>query len=300
MNRRLFREEALARPGRAEPLDVLLRVTAPHMWIVLAGLAVMLAGAIAWALLGQLDETVDADCALVLPGERHAVLSEATGTVEETLVDVGDAVQAGQPLARIRTPSLDRQLSIARAVLEDLEAQPDESGESATSSMLTAARAEVRQLEAMRATGQVLSSSVAGEVAMLDLVPGQAVEIGSQLALIRSGEGARAEAVAFVPQSAAQLIRTGHQATVVRLVAGGDALRAAVSDVSDRPITADDWLVNLGFSPPPRSHLVRLSLADQPSIRLADGEECRVRIVVRTHAPISLLGTAQPAGHGSV
>lgn len=254
MNRQLFRQEALARRGRAEPLDGLLRVTAPHMWVALAGLAVVLAGALAWALLDRVDETVDADCALVLPGDRHAVLAQATGVVEETLVDIGDTVRAGQPLARLRTPSLDRQL---------------------------------------------IRSPVTGEIAALDLVPGQAAETGSQVALVRRSDGTQFEAVAFVSLDAAQQVRTGHLATVVRSTSGGDALSAEVGDVSKRPVAAGGWLAGLGLSPSPRSHLVTLSLAAQPSIKLADGESCRVRIVVGTRAPIALLGAAQPAGHGA-
>lgn len=253
MNSRLFREEALARRGRPEPLDGLLRVTAPHMWVALAGLAILLIAAVIWAFLGRVDETIDADCAVVLPGDRYAVLSEATGTIEEALVDVGDVVRAGQPLARIRTPSLGRELDNTAA-------------------------------------GQVMSSWIAGEIAAHRLIPGRAVEIGSQIALVRAGGATPMEAVAFVPQEAARRIRAGQLATVMRVATSDQALSAVVSDISSRPAAADGWLADLGFSPPPRSQLVRLSLVDQPAVRPADGEGCRLRIVVRTHAPIGLLG----------
>lgn len=297
MKRQLFREEALTRQGRAEPLDVLLRVTAPHMWAVLAALAVALTATLAWALLGSMDETVDADCALVLPGERYAVLSEATGTVEEVLVEVGDTVQAGQPLARVRVPALERELHIARSVLDRLEAQSGASGDAAAAAAMASARAEVHELEAIRLSGQALTAAVAGEIASHRLIPGQAVQIGSQVALVRIGDDAVMEAVAFVPQPAASLLQPGHEATIVRSAAGGNALSAAVSDISDEPAAADDWLGSLGLSPTQRSSLVRLTLADRHTAGLADGELCRLRIVVGTHAPISLLGSTGSAGH---
>ena len=294
MNRQLFREEALARRGRAEPLDGLLRVTAPHMWVVLAGLAVMLAVALAWALFGSVDDTVDADCALILPGERYAVLSETAGTVEETLVNVGDTVRAGQPLARMRTPSLDLELRIARSVLDALETEVE-----ASNGLAAAARADVQRLTAASAAGQVVSSSVTGEIAALGLVPGQAIEVGSQIALVRFGDGSRPEAVAFVQQKAAQLIQAGQRATVVRMGANGDALGAVVASIADQPAMADAWLTDVGLASPPRSHFIRLSLTDLPTVKPADGEQCRIRIVVGSHAPIGFLGTAGPNGHGA-
>ena len=269
------------------------------MWVALAALVVVLAGAIAWALLDRVNETVNADCTLVLPGERYTVLADGAGAVEEILVDAGAVVGAGQPLARVRIPGLERQLAFARAVLAELEAQLDSSAEGSTSPTLAAARAEVRQLEATRETGQVVSSPVTGEVTSISLTPGQWVEGGSPIALIRVGEGTRLEAVAYVPRDDARLLQPGQRATIVRLTVGDDALNAAVSAVSDRPTAAEDWLVDLGLSALPRSHLVTLSLADTPSIELADGEGCQVRVVVGTHAPIRLLGAARLAGHGS-
>ena len=42
--RRLFREAAFARRGQTEPLDGLLRVTAPHEWVILVGPALVFVG----------------------------------------------------------------------------------------------------------------------------------------------------------------------------------------------------------------------------------------------------------------
>ena len=53
--KRLFREEAFARRGQTEPLDALLRVTAPHEWVLLAGLAAELVGSVLWGVLAALN-----------------------------------------------------------------------------------------------------------------------------------------------------------------------------------------------------------------------------------------------------
>ncbi|MCY3698358.1 MAG: hypothetical protein OXH46_01795 [Gemmatimonadetes bacterium] len=49
-----FRERAIAASASRQQLDRLLRVTAPHERIVLAAVALMLAGIGAWALFGPL------------------------------------------------------------------------------------------------------------------------------------------------------------------------------------------------------------------------------------------------------
>ncbi len=63
--RHLFREEALARRGRAEPVDGLLRITAPHEWLFLALLAAALLGVLAWTVFGTIERGHSADCLLV-------------------------------------------------------------------------------------------------------------------------------------------------------------------------------------------------------------------------------------------
>jgi membrane fusion protein, multidrug efflux system len=67
------------------------------------------------------------DRPLLLPGsieplETAQVHSRASGFVAEWLVDMGDRVEAGQPLARLETPELDRETEQARATLARADA----------------------------------------------------------------------------------------------------------------------------------------------------------------------------------
>jgi RND family efflux transporter MFP subunit len=64
---------------------------------------------------------------LVLPGNIQAVteapiLARADGYVKSRMVDIGDRVRAGQPLAEIEAPELDQQVQQAQANLEQTEA----------------------------------------------------------------------------------------------------------------------------------------------------------------------------------
>jgi len=68
---------------------------------------------------------------LQLPGNIEAVteapiLARADGYIKRRLVDIGDRVQAGQPVAEIEAPELDQQLIQAKANLQQTQAALDQ------------------------------------------------------------------------------------------------------------------------------------------------------------------------------
>ena len=68
---------------------------------------------------------------LQLPGSIEAVteapiLARADGYIKRRMVDIGDRVQAGQPVAEIEAPELDQQLIQAKAVLQQTQAALDQ------------------------------------------------------------------------------------------------------------------------------------------------------------------------------
>ncbi len=74
--RPLFREQALARRGRAEPIDGALRITAPHEWLFLLLLGLALLGVLAWAVLGTIERGFQEDCLFVVRDGVQAVSQE--------------------------------------------------------------------------------------------------------------------------------------------------------------------------------------------------------------------------------
>ena len=284
----LFREQAIASQGKPERLDVLLQVTAPHEWLILAGLALILLGAGAWSVFGNIERRLTTECVLIRPGDRRAVLAEVSGTVADVLVDTGDAVQSGQAIARVGRPELRRSMRIARARVAALETRPP--GE-----RLRAVRAELADLELLEAVGDVIVSPYAGEVTALALTPGQPVAGGAEVAWVRSGTAGSLEAAAFVAPADAAQVAAGMAARV--LVAARDGrgvsvLEADLLEISARPTTAPGWFAGLGFAAPDQGHLVRLSLRGAPGPALADGQPCRVDVVTRRQAPIRFLAWA--------
>ena len=281
----LFREEAIASPGKTERLDVLPQVTAPHEWAILAGLALVLLGVGAWCVFGSLERRLTTECLLVRPGDRRAVLAELSGTVTDVLVDTGETVRSGQAMARVRRPELRRAIRIARARIDVLEAR-------AAGGQLQAARAELADLELVEAVGDVIVSPYAGAVTALALTPGQPVTAGAEVVRVRAGSASGTEAVAFIAPARATEVAAGMTARVLLPAPDGrrpSVLEADVREVAARPAPAPDWLAGFGFPAPERGHLVRLSLRSAPDRALADGEPCRLDIVTRRQAPVRFL-----------
>ena len=287
--RSLFRAQAFARRGQTEPLDGLLRVTAPREWVVMMGLAFALLGFAIWGVFGSVERSVSAECLVVHPGERYAVLSEVSGYVAAVLVNAGDVVEAAEPIARIRTTELERQVRVSRARVELLEAQgqagrPDDDA-------LALAQAELLDLEAMQASGEYIVSPYAGTVTWNNLTVGQGVTVGTEVAGLHEGVDGDLEAVAFFPPESAQQIAPGMEAGVLAGgLSHGRALEAEVIEVPSPAITPPGWLTALEFDSPVHSHIVWVTLREAPEALPSDGAPCRLRIILSRERPVRLLG----------
>lgn len=297
--RGLFREEAVAHRGKPEPLDGLLRVTAPHEWLILIALGLAVLGMAAWALLGTVERDLTAGCALALAGERHRVVSPVAGRTVEVLAQAGDPVAAGEPIARVQAPELDHAVSAARARVELWERRLEE-GDGTVIDVLAAARADLLDREARRESGSLVVSLYDGEVAAQHLVPGQEVAEGAEVAVVRSVRERRLDAVTLVGPAQARLLEVGMESQVIRPFTDGDdprVLEAQVAHVSVRPVTSSGWLAAFGLEAPAAGgHLLRLSLIGPAPATATDGEPCRLRVVVSRESPLSMLGSPPATG----
>ncbi len=294
-HKRLFREEAFARRGQTEPLDGLLRVTAPHEWVLLAGLATALLGIILWGALGSIEHSLFAHCVLALSGERHPVVSGVSGTVQEVLAGSGDAVAAGQPVARVGLHDLNNDAAVARARVAALESIAGTAPDT-----LAAARAELHQIELLQATGESIVSPVAGELASHAVAAGQSVAAGDRIAWVRVGTGNEMEAVTLLDMENARRLDQGMQARVTPALADRRAavpLNATVSEITARGTAPPTWLMEFGLPAPARSHLVRFALQDRP-LHLTDGTPCGLHVVLGREPPVRVLFRSVPWNRG--
>ena len=288
---RLFRERALARRRRQEPLDDRLQVTAPHEWLLVAGLGVMFLALLAYGAIGSVERSLSYDAVVVLPGERYPVSAPSSGIVVEVLSEVGDTIQPGQVIARIRPP-MEQRSSEARRLLGSLIEELGRNDEAAADllPLLLALAGEENTGESL--AGVDVVSVTGGEIVTLGLAPGMTVGAGEPLALVRAVASGPLEALALVPSNDAGRIEAGliAQVRVARGNREASIYPAEVTAISTRAVTAPDWLVSLGMSAAAGSHLLRVRLeGTRMGDAIADGSMGSLRVVLGRSSFLSLL-----------
>ncbi len=286
---KVFREEALARRSRPEPLDDRLQVTAPHEWVALTGIGLALLALSAWGVSGRVERSLSVDVVLVQPGGRHAVTSPVSGDVVEVLAEVGDFVDAGQEIARVRPLEARREARITRRIVDAVEEGLRGDAAAPREALLAAARDQLGAVE-MRA-GEAIVAPREGTLVAHGLTPGRPVRAGETVARIRGRSAGAWQALAFVSANDAGRLAGGMDADVRVALPGRavpSALAARVAEVSPRPAAAPAWLADLGLSTPAPAHLLRLVL-NAPPDRPLDGAGGRARIVLGRQSPAALL-----------
>jgi HlyD family secretion protein len=119
----IFRKVALERLSSPEQLDQLMEVTSPGSWLALAGLGALLAAALTWGVFGTIPTEAAGEGILIRQGGVSNVVAAESGQVEEILVTVGDVIEKGQVVARVRQEELLRQIQDSRDKLADARAE---------------------------------------------------------------------------------------------------------------------------------------------------------------------------------
>lgn len=119
----IFRKVALERLSSPEQLDQLLQVTDPKGWMALGALGTLLLSALAWGVWGAIPTDATGEGILLRRGGVSDLVSPGAGQIEEVLVGVGDVIEKGQPVARIRQEELQRQIAERQTRLADLRTE---------------------------------------------------------------------------------------------------------------------------------------------------------------------------------
>lgn len=206
---RLFRERALERRARQEPLDDRLQITAPHEWLIVAGLAAMLVVLVIYGVFGSVDRTASYETVLVLPGELLALVSPVSGTVMDVLVEETDSVAQGQSIAYVQS-SASRQFDEVIVELIDNLALSEQLTEPVREELLLS-------LASVRSTTYPFSEIVSpsgGKVVNLDLMPGRPVLVGDAVGLVSTESAGPPKVVALVSSDEASRLQAGMGALV--------------------------------------------------------------------------------------
>lgn len=281
-----FLQETAAGRNKRQQLDHLLRVTAPHERVILAGIGLALLGLLTWVLFGAVVHTVTLDGVLIKPGTRYEVVSNEPGHLLDYAVAPGDRVRAGDPIARQSLPRLQRELAALRQRVDLLESGTRQA--SGDGALLHSARVALLQAEARRTARELIVSPHGGEVMTLPAAPGRFLASGGVVAQLRAAEGPPFEAVLRVAPRRARQIQPGMKASVEVATPGGVTrkLQGEVASVTPGPLPS--WLASLPPGVPVSAHRVDIVLRGAPDLPVGDGAPCRVRIVIGRHSPAAL------------
>lgn len=119
----IFRKVALERLSSPEQLDQLLQVTDPKGWLALGALGLLILTSVGWGIFGSIPTEARGEGILLRQGGVSSLVSAENGQVEEILVSVGDVIQKGQVVARIRQEELLRQIQDSRDKLADARSE---------------------------------------------------------------------------------------------------------------------------------------------------------------------------------
>lgn len=115
----IFRKVALERLSSPEQLDQLLQVTDPKGWLALGALGMVLVSSLAWSVWGAIPTESIGEGILLRRGGVSDLVAPGAGQIQEVLVSVGDVIEKGQPVARIRQEELQRQIADLEARVAD-------------------------------------------------------------------------------------------------------------------------------------------------------------------------------------
>lgn len=106
-----FRQAALDRLSSPEQLDRLLVVTSKTLWSTLLGVCLLVGTVLAWSVFGRIPVTVDGSGLLLSADGVREVEALGGGVVEALPFRVGQLVDTGVVIARIRQPLLEQQVA---------------------------------------------------------------------------------------------------------------------------------------------------------------------------------------------
>lgn len=293
----LIRERAMARKTQPEPVDDLMRVTAPREWMLLVGVAAVLAAVVLWGSLATIERTVSVRGVVLKAGERHEVVAPTAGSVSAILVAPGDRVEAGQPIAHMELPEMGWRRRVVEARISALESQKESLGAAAswTGIELSSARAELAEIEALESAGRTIVSPRSGELTALRIAAGQAAAAGEAIAEVRADGGDLLEAVGLAEAAQASGVSGGMEARVVCSVDGpATAFAARVLDVADGSRAVPSWLSRFGLSSGdrmPGARLLRVAL-DSTESQVSEGTPCLLEVILSRQTPLRLLISA--------
>ena len=285
-----YRKEAIANESQRERLDDLLKVSAPHERVFLTGISVTVLVFLCWMAFGSVTRTLSFDGILLESGSRYPIVSKSDGRLETYLVDLGDHLEAGDPVARQVVPELEERARMLRGLANAVSPETDERTSETLASLQALITRSRLQLEAERIANGIIVSDRPGVVMALPSSPGEKLAGGDAIAWIHIDSDLPPRAVAQVTYDVARQIIPGMPATVT-ITSSFESPRQFSAWAGDTIVdTLPDWFAP-GVLADYREPLVRVDFVlDSGDLSgLLDKTPAKIEVILEGRTPASLL-----------
>ncbi|MGH6896617.1 MAG: NHLP bacteriocin system secretion protein [Geminicoccaceae bacterium] len=212
----IFRQTALDRASSPERLDETISIVSMRSWLLLLGLALIIAAGVLWGWFGSVPTRVYGQAIIVSEGSAtHALKPLFAGRIVEVLAGRATSVKTGQELVHMRIPSLEQELRAAEELLEALsDAQLNMQARDAERKRTRdeAFAQQERALQQRIADGQRHIRTLESQLADLESLLGEGfttrIRVNDAQEQLDAGRGALAQAQTDLAAVASERIRT--------------------------------------------------------------------------------------------
>ena len=106
---------------RTEQLEEVLRFASTRSWLALSSMCVIVALAVIWGIFGEIDSKVQGEAIFLTEGGLFQIVAKETGHLQACKIRSGDLVKKGQVVAIMSNPQLEKQISLKRATIHEME-----------------------------------------------------------------------------------------------------------------------------------------------------------------------------------
>ena len=118
-----FRERAVDSASSPESINRIAPIAPPRLWLVVIGIAAIVAAFLAWGIFGHIPITVRGTGILIEGTMVVAAESPVDGRIQEVRARPGDMVSQGDVIAVVASPALESQFADAQATAARLREQ---------------------------------------------------------------------------------------------------------------------------------------------------------------------------------
>ncbi len=106
---------------RPEQLEEVLKFASARSWLALSAMCIAVALAVLWGIFGEVQSTVKGEAIFLTEGGLFQIVAKESGHLQEGKVRAGDTIKAGQIVAIVSNPQLEKQISVKRAEIAEMD-----------------------------------------------------------------------------------------------------------------------------------------------------------------------------------